>query len=172
MAFREKFRSFVTASKPEIPTEPEIKIELTDLVETEVVASIEKTEETIDETKSELQKEVLSTFIEKEEKAEEQIKVEEKTINEKEEFNSLDLSKDDILSLKRLAFADILQEDITISELVDLVLLAKSNKTIKSKNKDSLFIREYIDRVGKITAKGKVYLEEDTTKNRLRDILQ
>ena len=108
-----------------------------------------------------------------EKKEVEEIKEEpkEKTLNEKEEFEMLELSKNDLLELKKIAFSDILQEDITISELVDLVLLSKSGKSVKAKNKDSLVIREYVDINGKITTKGKVYLEEETTKNRLRDIL-
>jgi hypothetical protein len=154
MAFREKFRLFVSETKV---IEPEIKIELSDLAKPE--AKMEESCESKIETHQET-------------KPKEAEKVEIPVINEKEEFASLDLSKDDILSLKRLAFADILQEEITISELVDLVLLAKSNKEIKSKNRDSLYIREYVDTKGKITTKGKVYLEEDTTKTRLRDILQ
>jgi hypothetical protein len=100
-----------------------------------------------------------------EKKEVEEIKEEpkEKTLNEKEEFEMLELSKNDLLELKKIAFSDILQEDITISELVDLVLLSKSGKSVKAKNKDSLVIREYVDINGKITTKGKVYLEEETT---------
>lgn len=160
MAFREKFRSYLDKDNKK---EPELKIELPELKE-EVKEETPVIKEVVNEPKIETQ-ETFTTFIEK-------TKDEETPINEKEEFKSLDLSKDDILSLKRLAFSDILQEDITISELVDLVLLSKSNKQVKSKNKDSLVIREYVDITGKITTKGKVYLEEDATKNRLKEILQ
>ena len=100
--------------------------------------------------------------------------VEEKEIqlSEKEEFESLKLSKDDLLEIKKIALSDILSEDINISELVDLVLLQKTGKSVKDKNKEGLLIREYIDRDGKITKQGRLYLEFDETKTRLQKLLK
>lgn len=148
MAFnRDKFRSFLSPKKEEVVLEVEQPKEpQKPIKENKIVLDVEEIVE--------LPKE------------------QPKPLNEKEEFAKLDLSKDDLLELKKIAFVDMLQEDISISELVDLVLLAKSNKEIKTKNRDALCLREYVDVKGKITTKGKVYLEEDATKNRLKEILQ
>jgi hypothetical protein len=152
------FRSFLTPKKEELK-------EIVKPKEIEKVVEETITFPELEEPKIE-KKEIVEEIVE-------EIKEEpkEKTLNEKEEFEMLELSKNDLLELKKIAFSDILQEDITISELVDLVLLSKSGKSVKAKNKDSLVIREYVDINGKITTKGKVYLEEETTKNRLKEIL-
>lgn len=151
---KEKFRSFLSPKKEEINPTPIISV--TEEVEFNTIVKLPELEETI-ETKLSIK---------------ELVKEEPKTLNEKEEFEALDLSKNDLLELKKIAFSNLLQEDISISELVDLVLLSKTNKSIKQKNKDALVIREYVDMNGKITTKGKVYLEEESTKNRLKEILQ
>lgn len=93
-------------------------------------------------------------------------------ITEKEEFNSLNLSSEDLMEIKKIALSDLLEQDITITELVDLVLLSKTGKKVKEKNKDGLLIREYIDRDGKITRSGKLYLEFDETRTRLKKLLK
>lgn len=98
--------------------------------------------------------------------------VEKIQLSEKEEFESLNLSKDDLLEIKKIALSDILSEDISISELVDLVLLQKTGKTVKEKNREGLLIREYVDREGKITKQGRLYLEFDETKERLQKLLK
>lgn len=93
-------------------------------------------------------------------------------ISEKDEFDSLNLSKEDLIEIKKIALSDILEQDISIPELVDLVLLSKANKPIKEKNKEGLLIREYVDREGKITRQGRLYLEFDETKDRLKKLLK
>lgn len=95
-----------------------------------------------------------------------------KTITEKEEFESLKLSNDDLLEIKKIALAEILETDLSISELIDLVLLSKANKNVKEKNRDNLLIREFIEKDGKITKKGKFYLESDETKDRLKSLIK
>ena len=97
---------------------------------------------------------------------------EEVQLSEKEEFNSLNLTNDDLMEIKKIALSDILEQDISVSELVDLVLLSKANKSVKEKNKDGLLIREYIDREGKITRQGRLYLEFDETRERLKKLLK
>jgi hypothetical protein len=155
MAFDSKaFRNFLSPKKMVVET-PEVILDLPSKLE-EV------------EVKEEVVESIVEEIVEENKEEKEDIQI----VTEKEEFEALNLSKNELLELKKIAFADILQEDITISELVDLVLLSKSGKEIKSKNRDSLIIREYVDIKGKITTKGKVYLEEETTKNRLREILQ
>lgn len=93
-------------------------------------------------------------------------------ISEKDEFVQLGLSTDELMEIKKIALSDILEQDITVSELVDLVLLSKSSKSVKDKNKDGLLIREYIDREGKITRQGRLYLEFDETRERLKKLLK
>lgn len=93
-------------------------------------------------------------------------------LSEKDEFDSLNLTNDDLMEIKKIALSDILEQDISVSELVDLVLLSKANKAIKEKNKDGLLIREYIDREGKITRQGRLYLEFDETRERLKKLLK
>lgn len=166
---KDKFRKFLDTDKTEkklnlskkdepkiaiIQEKEEVKLDLEELKEIEVVPEIVKI---VEEVKEEI----------KEENVKEEVK-----LNEREEFEKLDLSKDELLELKKIAFVDILNEDLSISELVDLVLLAKSSKTVKAKNRDALVLREYVDVKGKITTRGKVYLEEESTKIRLRDLLQ
>lgn len=94
-------------------------------------------------------------------------------VEEKKEFSlsQLNLSDNELLELKKVAYAGTIDENVTLSELIDLVLLAKAGKTIQEKNKESLLLKEYIDINNKITIKGKVLLEEDDTKERLREIL-
>lgn len=93
-------------------------------------------------------------------------------ISEKDEFAQLGLSTDELMEIKKIALSDILEQDISVSELVDLVLLSKSSKSVKDKNKDGLLIREYIDRDGKITRQGRLYLEFDETRERLKKLLK
>lgn len=94
------------------------------------------------------------------------------SISEKDEFAQLGLSTDELMEIKKIALSDILEQDISVSELVDLVLLSKSSKSVKDKNKDGLLIREYIDRDGKITRQGRLYLEFDETRERLKKLLK
>lgn len=93
-------------------------------------------------------------------------------VTEQEEFESLDLNSEELMEIKKLALKDILSEDLAISELVDLVLLSKKNKPVKEKNFENLLIREYVDNDGKITKTGRMYLEFDDVKARLRKIVK
>lgn len=126
-----------------------------------------KEQDSVDNTASSVEEKVEETTKLPVEEKEEIIE-----ISEKDEFNNLNLSKDDLLEIKKIALSDLLEQDISVSELVDLVLLSKTGKTIKEKNKDGLLIREYIDRDGKITRHGKLYLEFDETRNRLKNLLK
>lgn len=94
-------------------------------------------------------------------------------IDKESEFSltKLNLSSKELLELKKVAYSGTIDETVTLSELIDLVLFAKTGKQIQNKNKDSLLLKEYIDIENKLTAKGKVLLEEDDTKSRLREIL-
>lgn len=93
-------------------------------------------------------------------------------ISEKTEFNNMELSEDELLEIKKLALKDILETDLSISELIDLVLLAKAGKPVKQKNHEALVIREYVDISGKITKTGRMYLEFDEVKERLRKLIK
>ena len=93
-------------------------------------------------------------------------------ISEKEQFDEMDLSGQELLEIKKLALKDIIETDLSLSELVDLVLLAKTGKKVKSKNVESLLIREYLDNSGKITKNGRMYLEFDDVKERLRTLIK
>lgn len=95
------------------------------------------------------------------------------TIDKESEFSltKLNLSSKELLELKKVAYSGTIDETVTLSELIDLVLFAKTGKQIQNKNKDSLLLKEYIDIENKLTTKGKVLLEEDDTKSRLREIL-
>ena len=92
-------------------------------------------------------------------------------IPEPEEFVSLELTESELNNIKSVAYSDLRDKELTVSEVVDLVLLAKSGKAVKEKNKEGLLIREMIDARGKITKTGKIYLELDETKNRLIKLL-
>lgn len=113
------------------------------------------------------------TFIEPE-----KVKIDEKKeeivqeVTEKTEFESMDLSEDELLEIKKLALKDIMETDLSVSELIDLVLLAKTGKTVKQKNFEPLVIREYVDMTGKMTKTGRMYLEFDEVKERLRKLIK
>ena len=93
-------------------------------------------------------------------------------ITEKTEFEDLDLTESELLAIKKLALKDILEEELSLSELIDLVLLAKTSKPVKAKNFENLVIREYIESDGKITKTGRMYLEFPETKERLRKVIK
>lgn len=94
------------------------------------------------------------------------------TIDEKTEFDSLDITDDELLEIKKLALKDIIEQELNVSELIDLVLLAKTGKQVKQKNHENLVIREYVDIGGKITKNGRMYLEFDEVKERLRKLIK
>lgn len=96
----------------------------------------------------------------------------EQEVTEKTEFDSMNLSEDEILEIKKLALKDIMESDLNVSELIDLVLLAKTGKAVKQKNFEPLVIREYLDMSGKITKTGRMYLEFDEVKERLRKLIK
>lgn len=64
------------------------------------------------------------------------------------------------------------QNDIDIPTLVSLVLKEKTNKTIKESHIFDLKLRKYIDENGDITNDGSAYLAEDSTKNRIKELLK
>jgi len=97
-------------------------------------------------------------------------KVEE--IDEKKEFEEMQLTDIELLEIKKLALKDIIETDLNVSELIDLVLLSKSGKPVKQKNSENLMLREYIDYSGKITKNGRMYLEFDEVKQRLRNLIK
>lgn len=92
-------------------------------------------------------------------------------IPDPDQFVTLELTEGDLNSIKSVAYSDLKDKELTVSELVDLVLLSKSNKPVKEKNKEGLLIRELVDIRGKITKTGKIYLELDETKTRLIKLL-
>ncbi len=92
-------------------------------------------------------------------------------IPDPDQFVTLELTEGDLNSIKSVAYSDLKDKELTVSELVDLVLLAKSNKPVKENNKEGLLIRELVDIRGKITKTGKIYLELDETKTRLIKLL-
>lgn len=79
----------------------------------------------------------------------------------------LQLSEDDILSIKTIAYSDLKEKELTMNELLEFVLYSTRKKKLSGKFKESLYIREMIDIEGKITKTGKIYLELDETKQRL-----
>lgn len=105
-------------------------------------------------------------------KVEESKEVVPEVIDDKKEFDSMNLSESDLMEIKKLALKDIIESDLSVSELIDLVLLAKKGNKVKEKNFENLVIREYIDYDGKITKNGRMFLEFDETKERLRKLLK
>ena len=85
-------------------------------------------------------------------------KVEEKlTLSEKE--------------IKALRFYST-DEDLSIPALVSLVLKDKAKKSVKESYLYDLQLRELVDKDGEITDDGKLYLESEHTKKRIKDLLE
>ena len=85
-------------------------------------------------------------------------KVEEKlTLSEKE--------------IKALRFYST-DEDLSIPALVSLVLKDKAKKSVKESYLYDLQLRELVDNDGEITDDGKLYLESEHTKKRIKDLLE
>lgn len=65
-----------------------------------------------------------------------------------------------------------INEDISIPVLVSLVLSDKIKKPIKESHLYDLQLREFVDSEGVILEKGKLYLEKDETKARIKELLE
>lgn len=138
-------------------------------VQAEKITESVKETKIIDEIKEPSLKDILETANEELQKDEVVTEA-----SDLEEFSELSesLSKDDLLEIKKHAMKEVLGEELSVSELIDLVLEMKKGKPVKVKNFDSLLIREYIDRNGKITRNGRNYLETDSVKERIRKLVR
>ena len=154
---KEKFRQYISKPRIEksIPVTDEVCIDKdTDVIQETLISNISEQANTIKENSDPITDNKIVDVVEPE-----------------FSLTKLNLSSKELLELKKVAYSGTIDETVTLSELIDLVLFAKTGKPIQTKNKDSLLLKEYIDIDNKLTAKGKVLLEEDDTKSRLREIL-
>lgn len=90
-----------------------------------------------------------------------------KESSDKEVFEDLKLSDKE----KNILRCTVLKEEISIPALVDLILNIKANKNIKDENIEELELRGYIDKDGYVTEQANMFLDLETTKQRIKKLL-
>lgn len=94
--------------------------------------------------------------------------VSETKVEDLKEEEKLTLSEKEIKALRFYST----DEDLSIPALVSLVLKDKAKKSVKESYLYDLQLRELVDKDGEITDDGKLYLESEHTKKRIKDLLE